>query len=150
MVLLPSGFRVRVLCTFPFFLILCSGIFVLTTASIEAPGPTHLPVQWVLCVLSGAVNRPAREADNSSPSSAEVKNAWSCTSTHQYVLMPWYLIKHRDNFTFTLPMCVTCPTHLILLDLMSLILFGEAHNLWNSSLCSHLQHCKKSKIMRNA
>jgi hypothetical protein len=32
-------------------------------------------------------------------SSAEVKNAWSYTSTPQYVFMAWCLVKHRD-FTF--------------------------------------------------
>jgi hypothetical protein len=31
------------------------------------------------------------------------KNAWSYTFTPQYVFMAWYLVKHRDNFTFTLP-----------------------------------------------
>jgi hypothetical protein len=35
------------------------------------------------------------------PSSAEIKNAWSYTSTPQYVFMAWCLVKHRDNFTFT-------------------------------------------------
>jgi len=30
------------------------------------------------------------------------KNAWRYTSTPQYVLMAWYLDKHRDNFTFNL------------------------------------------------
>jgi hypothetical protein len=40
------------------------------------------------------------------PSSAEVKNAWSYTSTPQYVFMAWCLVKHRDNFTFTLPYCL--------------------------------------------
>jgi hypothetical protein len=30
-----------------------------------------------------------------------VKNAWSYTSTSQYAFMAWYLVKHRDNFTFT-------------------------------------------------
>jgi hypothetical protein len=35
------------------------------------------------------------------PLSAEVKNAWSYTSTAQYVLMAWRLVKHTDNtFTF--------------------------------------------------
>jgi hypothetical protein len=33
------------------------------------------------------VKRPGREADHSPPSSAEVKNAWSYTSTPQYVFM---------------------------------------------------------------
>jgi hypothetical protein len=42
------------------------------------------------------VKRPGREADHSLPSSAEVKNAWSCTSTRQYVFMAWCLVKHRD------------------------------------------------------
>jgi hypothetical protein len=36
----------------------------------------------------------------SSVGSAEVKNAWSYTSTPQYFFMAWYLVKHRDNFTF--------------------------------------------------
>jgi hypothetical protein len=45
---------------------------------------------------------PGREADFSPPSSAEVKNAWSYTSTHQYVFMAWCLVKQTDNFTFTL------------------------------------------------
>jgi hypothetical protein len=30
------------------------------------------------------------------PSSAEVKNAWSYTSTPQYVFMEWCLVKHRN------------------------------------------------------
>jgi len=48
-----------------------------------------------------AVERPGREADNSAPSSAEVRNAWSYTSTPQYDFMAWSFVKHRDNFTFT-------------------------------------------------
>jgi hypothetical protein len=40
------------------------------------------------------VKRPGREADHSPQSSAEIKEC---------VLMAWYLVKHRDNFTFTLP-----------------------------------------------
>jgi hypothetical protein len=37
--------------------------------------PTQLPVQWV-----PGVKRPWREVNLSSPSSAEVKNEWSCAS----------------------------------------------------------------------
>jgi hypothetical protein len=74
-------------------------IFIFTTASRMALGPTQPPVQWVLGALSLGVKRPGREADHSLPSSAEVKNAWSYTSTPPYVFMAWCLVKHRDNFT---------------------------------------------------
>jgi hypothetical protein len=40
------------------------------------------------------------EADHSSPSAAEVKNAWSYTSTLPYVLMAWYSVKHGHIFVF--------------------------------------------------
>jgi hypothetical protein len=56
------------------------GIFLLTTASRMALGPTQPPIQWVPGALSLGVKRPGREADHLPPSSAEVKNAWSYTS----------------------------------------------------------------------
>jgi hypothetical protein len=47
--------------------------------------------------------RPGGEADHSPPSTAGGSgNAWSYTSTPQYVFMAWCLVKHRDNFTFTI------------------------------------------------
>jgi hypothetical protein len=39
--------------------------------------------------LSLGVTQPGREADHSPPSSAEVKDAWSYTSTPQYAFMAW-------------------------------------------------------------
>jgi hypothetical protein len=56
------------------------GIF-LFTASRTALGPTQPPIQWVLGGLSLGIKRPERESDHSPPSSAEVNNAWSYTST---------------------------------------------------------------------
>jgi hypothetical protein len=35
---------------------------------------------------------------HSLPSGAEVKNAWSYTSTNPHDFMAKYIIKHRDNF----------------------------------------------------
>jgi hypothetical protein len=49
--------------------------------------------------LFSGVKRPGREAEQSRPSSAEVKNTWSYISTLQYVFMGWCLVKHRDYFT---------------------------------------------------
>jgi hypothetical protein len=51
--------------------------------------------------LSLGVKQVGHEADHSSPSSA-IKNVWSYISTPQYVFMVWCLVKHRNNFTFTL------------------------------------------------
>jgi hypothetical protein len=48
------------------------------------------------------VKRPGREADNSLPSIAEVKNLWGYTCTPLYVFLAWCLVKNRDNFTCTL------------------------------------------------
>jgi hypothetical protein len=47
------------------------------------------------------------------PASAEV-NAWSYTSTPQYVFMAWCLVKHRDNFTFTFTFFSLLPSFLSL------------------------------------
>jgi hypothetical protein len=57
------------------------GIFLFITISRMALGPTQPPIQWVSGALSLGVKRPGREADHSPPSSAEVKNVWSYTST---------------------------------------------------------------------
>jgi hypothetical protein len=57
------------------------GIFLCTTESRPFLGPTQPPIQWVSRALSLGVKWPGREADHSPPSSAEVKNVWSYTST---------------------------------------------------------------------
>jgi hypothetical protein len=49
----------------------------------------------------GVVKWPGREADNSPPSSTEVKNKWSYISNPPYVFMAWYLVKHGDKLTFS-------------------------------------------------
>jgi hypothetical protein len=45
---------------------------------------TQPPIQWVPGPLSPGVKRPAREADHSPPTNAEVKKMWIYTSTPPY------------------------------------------------------------------
>jgi hypothetical protein len=56
-------------------------IFLFTTASRTSLGPTQPPIQWVPGALSLGVKRPGQEAEHSPLPSAEIKNAWSYTST---------------------------------------------------------------------
>jgi hypothetical protein len=49
---------------------------------------------------SAGVKRPGREANHSPPPSAEVKNAWSYTSTP--VSLNGMVLRRRDNFTYSL------------------------------------------------
>jgi hypothetical protein len=74
------------------------GIFLFTAPSRTALGPTQAPIQRIPGALSLWVKRPGREADHSPPCSAELKNAWSYTSTPPYVSTAWCLIKQWVRF----------------------------------------------------
>jgi hypothetical protein len=45
-------------------------------SSRPALGPTQPPIEWVSGALSPGTKQPGREADNSPPTSAEVKKTW--------------------------------------------------------------------------
>jgi hypothetical protein len=77
------------------------GIFLFTTASKPALGPTQPPIQWVPGVLFIGTKRPGREADHSPPSNADVKNAWSYTSTPP-IHFHGVLLKAQGNCTLVL------------------------------------------------
>jgi hypothetical protein len=55
--------------------------FLFATASKPALGASQPPNQWYQRVLTPEIKRPGREAANPLQYSAEVKNAWSYTST---------------------------------------------------------------------
>jgi hypothetical protein len=79
--------------------------FLFTTASRPALGPTQPPIQWVPGALSLEVKRPGREADHSPPTSAEVKNAWSYTSTPKYAFMAWCSVEAQGQPYLYLYVC---------------------------------------------
>jgi hypothetical protein len=47
-------------------------------------GPTKSPTQSILCVPSWGGKKPVREINQVPPSSADITNEWSCTSTALY------------------------------------------------------------------
>jgi hypothetical protein len=53
-------------------------LFTFATTSKQVLGPIQAPIQWVSGFLAQGLEH---EADHSPPSSAEVKKAWSCTSS---------------------------------------------------------------------
>jgi hypothetical protein len=73
------------------------GMFPFTTTSRPALGPTQSPVKWIPGSLSLGIKRPEHEADHSPPSSTEVKNVWSYTSTPQYAFMEWCSVKAQEH-----------------------------------------------------
>jgi hypothetical protein len=79
------------------------GIFFFTTESRTALETTQPPVQWVPVALSLRVKRSNCGADHSLPSSAEVKNAWSYTSSPQYAFMAWCSVKAQGQL-YLLPL----------------------------------------------
>jgi hypothetical protein len=90
------------------------GIFIFTTASITAQGPTQPPIQWVPEAVSLGVKRLGREADHSHLV-PRPRMRGAIPPLPQYVLMAWCVVKHRSNFTllyFTL-LYFTCVLFLI-------------------------------------
>jgi hypothetical protein len=78
-------------------------------------GPTQPPIQWVPGALSLGVKRPGHETDHSHPSSAKVKElVVLCLHSNNTLSWRGAQLKHRDNFTFTLPspLCLGLPSDL--------------------------------------
>jgi hypothetical protein len=84
------------------------GLELFTTASGPALGPTQPPIQRVREALYRGVKRPGSETDHSPPSSAEIKNAWSYTSTPQYTFMAWCSFKAQGQLYLYL---LSCKSH---------------------------------------
>jgi hypothetical protein len=87
------------------------GFFSYATGSRPALRPIHLPIQWVMKGFYPGVKWPGHEADHSHLYSAEIMNVWRYASTHPYVFMARFLIKHRDNINLpkdytSLMMCI--------------------------------------------
>jgi hypothetical protein len=74
-------------------------ILLYTTTSRSALVLAQSPIQW-----APEMKWSGREGDHSPPSSAEVKNSelYLLSPVHFHGIVLNYLIKHRDNFTFTL------------------------------------------------
>jgi hypothetical protein len=63
--------------------------------------PIQPPIYWVPeGAISLGVKRLGREVGHSPPSSAEVKNAWSYTSTPQHAFMAWCSVKAQGQLYF--------------------------------------------------
>jgi hypothetical protein len=73
------------------------GIFLFTTVSRRALGPTQSHIWWLPRALSLGVKWPGCEADHSLPPSIEVKNSWSYTPLPQYAFMAWCSVKAQGQ-----------------------------------------------------
>jgi hypothetical protein len=72
------------------------GIYLVSTVSIPALGPTKTPIKWA---LSPGTEWPGREASHSPRSSTKVKMHGAVPLFHcKSSWRGFYLIKHKDNF----------------------------------------------------
>jgi hypothetical protein len=78
-----------------------SAIFLCSTASRSALGPSTFLYDGHQGVLSVGVKLLGRDANLSTLSSVEVKEWWGYTSIPPYVSMARCLIKHGGKFTLT-------------------------------------------------
>jgi hypothetical protein len=74
------------------------GIFLFTTVSKTALGPTQSPIQWV----SGALSLGDVILTTHLHIVPKSRMRGAIPPLSQYVFMLWCLAKHRDNFTFYL------------------------------------------------
>jgi hypothetical protein len=80
--------------------VLAGGGNFFTTTSRSALEPIQPPTQLVPGALSLGVEQPGHEDDHSPPSSAEVNNMWSYTSTPTYASMVWGSVKGKKVCIF--------------------------------------------------
>jgi hypothetical protein len=74
------------------------GIFLFTTASRQALGPTQPPIQQVTGDLSLGVKQPAREADHSPPSMPRSRMRGAISPLPQYGFTAWCSVEAHGQF----------------------------------------------------
>jgi hypothetical protein len=72
-----------------------------SSASRPVLGPNPPPVQWAPESVSPEKKRPRYEADRqTTPSSAEIENKWSCSFISPYGLVAWFWINAQRKSHF--------------------------------------------------
>jgi hypothetical protein len=90
------------------------GFFLFATAfrpALRTPPPQ--PIKWVRGALPAEVKQSLLEAGHSPPSSAEVKNAWSYTSTPPVSLRSVVLSSEEEQLYITFTFVIWCPVRLV-------------------------------------
>jgi hypothetical protein len=109
-------------------------------------GITPRPNNWIPGAYSPGVNRPERGGDQKTPSSAEVKNEWSCTSTStlNFRDLRW------DDFTYTIYSIhiVTCVT-LDMSDSIYSPYLDSKNSKYVYKIQYNIKHCHNTNINYN-
>jgi hypothetical protein len=82
-------------------------IFLFTTASRTALGPTQPPIQWVPGALSLGLKRPGREVDHSLAPSAEIKECMELY-LHYPIRLLGVVLRLKEGTGTTLPFTLPC------------------------------------------
>jgi len=85
-----------------------AGNFLFDTVSKPALGPTQPPIQWVPGALPWVYSGRIVKLTIHLHLVARSRMRGSISPFPQYVFTAWWLVKHKDNFTFLpLPLCIS-------------------------------------------
>jgi hypothetical protein len=108
------------------------GSRIFSTMSRPALGSTQPPFEWVPGALSPEVKRQGREADHSTPASAEVRKMWIYTSTPPYAFMAYCLISYAKGQLYLFTENFTVTTHIKARTETSLSQGNKSHQFYGT------------------
>jgi len=104
---------------------------------------THTSFYWVLGALLLEIEQAEHEANHISPSDAEVKNVWRCTSTLP-VCLHGVVFGHRGNFTLLICHTKCCR---VVICTPALHLVTAYLHAWHFPLLKFLKHFMYTHII---
>ena len=118
----------------------------LTVPQLVKKFPVFCGTQWCISAFTRAHQLSLTWTRSIQSMPSQPVSSWSILILYSHLqpglpngLFPSGFLTKTLHAPLLYPICVTCPTNPILLDLITWIIFGKEYKPWSSSLCSFLQ-----------